>query len=539
MFHKLIFLSTCLLISSCWGHVTAGTASISVTAICPFCSAVNATFSENIKSNQIVVFAKLSKLPPEVREDDIALPKAEFEVVTIHKGQEFVAEGMRFKALLVGKYELGQNFLVMGLDPPAIIWSTPLKANENLISYIQALKTLPEEGADRLAFFQKYLEHEDPILTYDAYDEFARAKYSDLVALKERMDRVTLMKWIGDMEIPVNRRRLYFTMLGVCGNAEDALKLEELIRSGDRERQSGLDALTASYLTLTGDKGMDVIDKYLLSDPKADDLQLLSVKAALTFHAMDNDVKVISKDRILQSLRKFLDRPAIADAVLPDLSRMKDWSVLDRVVKLYGELESNFQKVIIIQYLQACPLAEAKAQLEEIKIKDPDTVRRAAFMSDFDFNEPDEEKKNENEKPKSDDDGKGGAPDTNGTPDKSGGGDKIVAHKVPVEDLVGSGVFPVVSNEALEIGATSPDGGTFTSAPSEPISPADVTRDVADVASGDRNDRSVMESVPTEEPKKGSFRLGVVVLTLPMIVSFGVFLLIWSVISGWFERLIF
>jgi hypothetical protein len=499
---------------------------------------VNATFSENIKSNQIVVFAKLTKQPPEIEEDDVALPKAEFEVVTIHKGQEFVTEGMRFKALLVGKYDLGQDFLVMGLDPPAIIWSTPLKANEKLISYIQALKTLPEEGADRLAFFQKYLEHEDPILTYDAYDEFARAKYSDLIALKDRMDRATLIKWISDMEIPVNRRRLYFTMLGVCGNADDALKLEELIRSGDRERQSGLDALTAAYLTLTGDKGMDVIDEHLLSDPKADDLQLLSVKAALTFHAMDKDANVISKDRILKSLRKFLDRPAIADAVLPDLSRMKDWSVLDRVVKLYGELESNFQKVIIIQYLQACPLAEAKAQLEEIKKKDPDTVRRAAFMSDFDFNETDEENKDETEKPKSED-GKGGAADSDDPSDKGDGVEKVVVQKVPVEDLVASDTSSKRLDETAEVNASQPEEGTFTSAPSEPFAPADVSNDVAEVAQVDRENRSALESVPTEEPRKGSFRLGVVVLTLPMIVSFGVFLLIWSVISGWFERLIF
>ncbi|MEQ1906036.1 MAG: hypothetical protein ABL888_17750 [Pirellulaceae bacterium] len=537
MFRKLILLTISLLISSCWGYVAAGTVPMSVCA-CPFCSAVNATFSENIKSNQIVVFAKLTKQPPEIEEDDVALPKAEFEVVTIHKGQEFVTEGMRFKALLVGKYDLGQDFLVMGLDPPAIIWSTPLKANEKLISYIQALKTLPEEGADRLAFFQKYLEHEDPILTYDAYDEFARAKYSDLIALKDRMDRATLIKWISDMEIPVNRRRLYFTMLGVCGNADDALKLEELIRSGDRERQSGLDALTAAYLTLTGDKGMDVIDEHLLSDPKADDLQLLSVKAALTFHAMDKDANVISKDRILKSLRKFLDRPAIADAVLPDLSRMKDWSVLDRVVKLYGELESNFQKVIIIQYLQACPLAEAKAHLEEIKKKDPDTVRRAAFMSDFDFNETDEENKDETDKPKSDD-GKGGAADSDDASDKVDGVDKVVVQKVPVEDLVAPNTSSKRLNETAEVNASQPEEGTFTSAPSEPFTPAGVSNDVAEVAQVDRENRSALESVPTQEPQKGSFRLGVVVLTLPMIVSFGVFLLIWSVISGWFERLIF
>ena len=40
-------------------------------------------------------------------------------------------------------------------------------------------RSFRQSGADRLAFFQEYLEHEDPLLAQDAYDEFARAPYAD------------------------------------------------------------------------------------------------------------------------------------------------------------------------------------------------------------------------------------------------------------------------------------------------------------------------------------------------------------------------
>lgn len=493
---------------------------------CPFCSAVAATFTENIETNQIVVFAKLVKPAPEIEDDDIFLPKAELEIVTIQKGQEFVEVGMRFKALLVGKYDVGQLFLVMGVDPPDTVWSTPLRANQNLVDYIGKLEKLPREGAERLAFFLPYLEHEDDVLTYDAYDEFARCKYEDLIELKDRIDRKTLMEWIANPDVPINRRRLYFTMLGVCGTAEDAQELERLIRSGDREQQAGLDALVASYLTLVGNPGMDVIDECLLLPEESDDLQLLSVKAALTFHAMD--VKVLSKDRVIKSLRMFLERPAIADAVLPDLSRLEDWGAADRVARLFDDLDTNFQKVMVVQFLQACPTPEAKKHLSEIEERAPEVIKRAKFLSDFDFGDSEEESPSKPKLPSE--------PDSAVLGSLNQDSEQVTALKTPVfSDIAGSG-----PSTQADPPADAEETQTFTVLAGEPSPVENVEIPVGrPVTSTDDPSPPVTVRDESDAPAAGSFRLGVVVLTLPMIVSIGVFLLIWSVISGWFERLIF
>ncbi len=39
--------------------------------------------------------------------------------------------------------------------------------------YLLKIPTLPEDGVERLKFFQQYLEDEDSLLARDAYDEFA------------------------------------------------------------------------------------------------------------------------------------------------------------------------------------------------------------------------------------------------------------------------------------------------------------------------------------------------------------------------------
>ncbi len=512
------------------GWLAAGETHAGASSNCPFCSAVAATFTENIEASQVVVFARLVQPAPEIEVDEMFLPKAEFEISTIHKGKEFVDIGQRFKALLVGKYDVGQMFLVMGVDPPEIAWSTPLKANQNLMDYIDKLDEIPREGADRLAFFLPYLEHEDAILTYDAYDEFARCKYSDLHDLRDRLDPAVLMKWIADPDVPINRRRLYFTMLGVCGRPEDAEELERLIRSGDREKQAGLDALVASYLTLVGDRGLDVVDECFLKSADADDLQLLSVKAALTFHA--SEAKILSRERVIQSLRTFLERPAIADAVLPDLSRLEDWDAAERVAKLFDELETNFQKVMVVQFLQTCPRPEAKTFLQQIEQKAPDVIKKAKFLNDFDLGDGGQTEATPPEKT---------APESTPTPFEDEDAEQPSDTTVIVTHKPSAFADISVPDTEAERSVSQPaeEQQTFTVSRAEPTAPPNVVKNEGEPPVVRPENATPASDLNRKSAPAANFRLGVVVITLPMIVSFGVFLLIWSVISGWFERLIF
>ncbi len=174
------------------------------------------------------------------------------------------------------------------------------------------------------------------------------------------MNHDKLVEWIKSPKIPVSRRRLYLTMLGVCGTQDDMPMLEEMIKSKDRQTKGALDALVAAYLTLKGPDGMPLVEDLFLKNKDAEYTDTYATIMALRFHGTEE--KIIPRDRLLEGLRLMLDRPQLADLVIPDLARWEDWSVMDRLVELFknSDDESSWVRVPVVNYLRACPLPEAK-----------------------------------------------------------------------------------------------------------------------------------------------------------------------------------
>ncbi len=572
----------------------ATTTSFSNAAVCPFCSAVALTFSEQLDSNDVVVVAKLLEIPAPVDDPDADFPKAKFEIVRVVKGEKFVGTGMKFRTQLVGNYPEGQKFLVMGVDPPTLAWTTPMKASETVFTYLDDIQELPEKGADRLDFFQDYFEHEESILAFDAYDEFARAPYEDLIALNERMHHDKLIAWIQDPETSVNRRRLYFTMLGVCGTDDDVKILEELIKSGDRKKRAGLDALIACYLNLKGEAGVDLIEETFLVDKEVDYVDTLAAVMALRFHG--TEVEIVSKKRIVSAIRHLLDRPKMADMIIPDLARWEDWSVMERLVQMFKDAddETNWLRVPVISYLRACPKPEAKEFIDELAKIDPDAVRRADFfLGGFDDDEDEEEEIDESETEAAETDAtadpaEAGLPTEDSTDD--GGSVKSAVHIQASNndgEVYNVSTSPLPSSETTPSPVISPidqlhrvrkqpldpkDGtttGTFATTVNEGQQQAELTTtqtvgSSANLATVQNRPTSMnpakSRSVPTLAAEKADLsnqevakvgpetpiasvtpasNLTWSIVFIPMGVSVVIFLLLWSVVNGWFERLIF
>ena len=226
------FLIGCLIL------VMAATAPATATA-CPFCSAVSLTFSQEIAQSQAAVIARLVESPPAALlapTADGPLPKGKFEVVEVLKGGDLVADAgltggdaTPIETIMLEEKPIGTLFLLMGVEPPNLVWSSPVRASDRGVDYIRKLGSLPEKGPERLAFFQDYLEDEDETLARDAYDEFAIAPYADVRGLKQKMDAAKLLSWIENPKVQANRRRLYATMLGVCGSEDDAERIGKIL----------------------------------------------------------------------------------------------------------------------------------------------------------------------------------------------------------------------------------------------------------------------------------------------------------------------
>jgi hypothetical protein len=344
---------------------------------CPFCSAVSLTFSEEINNAQLAVIAKLAEAAPQTDANSLDVAKAKFEIIKVLKGEEALGKERKFEAVYFGDSPVGTTFLVMGIDPPNINWSTPIALNERGIDYVVKTMDLPATGADRLVFFQDFLEDKDETLARDAYDEFAKAPYADVLALAPRMHHEQLVNWIKSPEIPVSRRRLYLTMIGAIRDPNDTVVLEEMIKSKDRQTKGALDALVAAYLTIKGPDGMPLVEDLFLRNQDAEYTDTYATIMALRFHGTEE--KIIPRERLLSGLKLMLDRPKLADLVIPDLARWEDWTVIDRLVELFktSNEESSWVRVPVINYLRACPNPEAAAKIEELAKIDPDAIKRA------------------------------------------------------------------------------------------------------------------------------------------------------------------
>ncbi len=302
---------------------------------------------------------------------------AEFELQTIIRGDNLIRIHQRSRITYFGKAAEGTHFLVMGVDPPDLLWSSPLPISEKAIEYVKTVVKLAEDPLKRIEFYHDYLENSDALLARDAYDEFASAPYEDLKKLKPKLKREQLLEWIEDTSLPPDRKRLYLVLLGISGKPEDAKLLEALLRSEDPNKRAGLDAMIACYVTLLGDDGLKLIDELFLENKKSQYADTYAAIMALRFHGTDGGI--ISKDRVLKSMQLILKRPELADLVIPDLARWEDWSQIDRMVELFktADEKSSWVRVPVINYLRACPKPEASAKLDELKEIDPAAFKRA------------------------------------------------------------------------------------------------------------------------------------------------------------------
>ncbi|MBX3413520.1 MAG: hypothetical protein KF708_12590 [Pirellulales bacterium] len=348
---------------------------------CPFCSAVSLTLTEEINTADLAVIAKIAPgqtLPStSATEAPAQATKTKFEIVEVLKGQEHVKPGDMIDVFYFGQDAQQPEFMITAIDPKMPSWGTPIGLSERAGAYVRKLLSLPPKGADRLAFFQDYFEDTDPILAADAYDEFARAPYAEVQELKERMPHAKLLEWIQNPEVTASRKRLYLTMLGVCGTRDDVPVLKSMIESDDRQAKTALDAVVACYLLLEGPDGLPLVEDRFLKNKEAEYTDTYAVIMALRFHGQE--VTVIPKERLVEAMRHMLGRPQLADLVIADLARWEDWQSMPRLVELFkgADEESGWVRVPVVNFLRACPLPEAQTYLAELAEIDPDAVKRA------------------------------------------------------------------------------------------------------------------------------------------------------------------
>ncbi|GIX03677.1 MAG: hypothetical protein KatS3mg113_0683 [Planctomycetaceae bacterium] len=358
---------------------------------CPFCSAPSLTMAEQLAQSDAVLLTKWVGGRPGTPNDSGTTELAVVEALKQPAGFTWKPED---KLTLVRHRAAkpGTLFLLMGTkNGTAIDWSSPLEVSQTAYAYFKQAPPPDKPTSDRLRYYVKFLEHPEEMIATDAYGEFANAPYGDIVPIAQDLPREKLRQLVADPKTPAGRLGLYGLLLGLCGHEEDVAVLEQRILQPAEEFRLGIDGVMGGYLLLAGEAGLSKLEQAKVIPRQVPFSETYAVMQAVRFMWQYGEGR-IAPDRLRQSMRLFLDRPELADLVIADLARMKDWSVIDRLRQMYGQQEFDVPAIkrAIVRFYLACvkdgadhaespssPGHRAQNYLQELEKIDPKTVSDA------------------------------------------------------------------------------------------------------------------------------------------------------------------
>lgn len=349
---------------------------LSLANACLFCEALANTISDNIDEATVSVIAMPADRVPAAPVGR-GMQETKFKVTKVLKGTWKIDDSIT-AFTLPDEPPTGPVLLMAFGEPEDISWLAPLPLGDSALKYLSGLESAPESGSDRLAYFLPYLVVSDRHVADDAYNEFARAPYSDIVGLGDRLKRDWVLEHLNrllvDKSAVPRQTRLMWTLLSVCGQPEDTLLFEKLAANEGIDLDAvGFDAALGCYQSLGGTEALERVKSvYIMSKDR--DVALSAVNA-IRFHAVET--KKFPSNQLAAALHPLLDDPSMAAQVIPDLARMEDWSIAQRLVELYRRDDAKDVRPHIINYLRVCPLDDVKKWVAECREIDPDAVRRS------------------------------------------------------------------------------------------------------------------------------------------------------------------
>ncbi len=363
-------------------------------AACPCGRRDELTVAERWNDSDVAVIAE--QLTPAV--DDKKPRRVTYRVKKIIKRyHDALKTGQEFSALSLHDHQSGDQILVMGkqITPDGEIeWQAPLKVNQDGLKYVLNTPAPDVPAQKRLEYYFNFLFSADELIANDAIAEVGGSAYKDIAPLARKLPREKVRAWLTADDAPPSNLALYGLLLGLCGNQDDAKFLEAKVLEKPDDFRMGADGLMSGYLLLTGEKGLTVLENAKLRDKDVLFSETYAAMQALRFMWHSGEGK-IAPERLRQSMRILLERPELADLVIADLARWKDWSIQEQLMKMYGEGEFNIPSIrrAIVRYMLVSTKdlpkeagADAKVpehvarglrNLEELRQKDAKTVSEA------------------------------------------------------------------------------------------------------------------------------------------------------------------
>lgn len=325
-------------------------ASAASTFACPICGQPTVTLSERFTRADAALLVEWVSAEPAKGESK---ENTTFEIVQVQRDSlEAYKQGERVTLERFTQGKPGDLYLLLGKKEEArgIKWTeAPLPVSETSFQYIVQAPSPESPAEKRLSYFLKFLEFPDYTIANDAFAEFVNAPTKDIFSLAPKLSKDKLRGWLSDPKTPLNRQSGYGLMLGLCGGPEEARFLEKRIAAREPERQIGIEGVMFGYLLLAGEQGLSTIETTLLKNASIEDGEVYPAVRAIEYYFSYGNGK-IGVPRLQKAMRLVLDRPVLAETAIVDLASWKDWSLHEKLMKLYGtknyDVKSTKEKII-------------------------------------------------------------------------------------------------------------------------------------------------------------------------------------------------
>ncbi|MFN5896442.1 MAG: hypothetical protein ACK48Y_02880, partial [Planctomyces sp.] len=223
--------------------------------------------------------------------------------------------------------------------------------------------------------------------------------YAVIKPLKDRLPREKILGWLNDPKVSVTRVGFYGLMAGLCGKPEDAAVLERKIMTLDADFRLGIEGVMAGYMLLRGEEGLKVLEDGKMRTKVAQDAsgkevplpfsETYAVMQALRF-MWTYEPERISQERLKASMRILLERQELADLVITDLARWKDWSVQDRLMAMYADEKFAIPAIrrAIVRYLYYCSQEKGEQGADGVEVRPESAVRADALLKELEQKDP-------------------------------------------------------------------------------------------------------------------------------------------------------
>lgn len=267
------------------------------------------------------------------------------------------------------------------LIPELISWSSSTPVSLEAIRYIKDAPSESLPQVRRLPYYIGFLENPDPLLSIDAWAEFANSTYDDVKSTSDKLPRQKLRQWIADPMMSPERLGLYGMMLGLCGNADDAAFLESQIGAvpptGKDETQFfryGTDGLMGGYLLLTAEKGLEFIEQTrLIPDVPAESAHAAAQAMQFIWSYESN---LIPPSRLKLSMRRLLANEDLRLLTIMNLARWNDW-------ECWPDLEQMFRNEQVADFATQRAIVEFANECRKATDADGNPLEIASAADQF------------------------------------------------------------------------------------------------------------------------------------------------------------